>query len=742
MPAFVYRPAGRGVRFRPPRVRVYRRRCHAPLSGRRPRFGRAAFDPRVSAREMRWACNGELSTLSLTVQLGAGVGLPERLRPERAERRTGVGDGVVLTRPVSADGRLSAVAEELFCGTIGRVRPLIAAGPDREAFEATAYGPELRLRQKAVSGQWCKTVARDDAELAGEADPGGARRGAVAATDLPAVFNPGGSPNATAAGFRLATIHDHPAVGAEHNRCRAFETPDRRAGAGGAVAAVHWSAAAALRSLIEYVDDYDAVSPATDWAAIERLLDGAPLGEVAVEGLSLLEAVRAVLLPLGFAFALEPWRAPAAWGGPVPPTDTDKHRLIVFRLHRSGRRRCPYAAPVHGGNVAAGSRAGQRAQVQRLDFVRDARRVANAVTVVGDLRRRQAVLEFTPDPEARELHPFWDLDAHDLADWANADGVVDPRSDPPWTQAAQETFFKRYNDGTEHPLYRHVFRTFAWNEDGALAPVIEVAADLGGFGAADGVNWVRRPRPVGRTFLHDEGEARVRTYPATVQLGIDGDADSWVPCPAAVLPDRAGVTIARAALHDWYPYDRHDVPQALRDLYGSTGSAPVSYLTALHNALTGGAGPKLRLRLIGSIECDEAVRGVAPRRAGGAWPWPAERVVRAPDRFRWRDVAEGAFALGADRHDARDDRAAAAAAAAALRAAGEHCRGRGSLRLRGIVRAFRPGDAVGQTAGRRFDLSVDAPGGRAGPVITAVRYDFRTAAGKTELVLAAPGETP
>jgi len=671
MPAFVYRPAGRGVRFRPPRVRVYRRRCHAPLSGRRPRFGRAAFDPRVSAREMRWACNGELSTLSLTVQLGAGVGLPERLRPERAERRTGVGDGVVLTRPVSADGRLSAVAEELFCGTIGRVRPLIAAGPDREAFEATAYGPELRLRQKAVSGQWCKTVARDDAELAGEADPGGARRGAVAATDLPAVFNPGGSPNATAAGFRLATIHDHPAVGAEHNRCRAFETPDRRAGAGGAVAAVHWSAAAALRSLIEYVDDYDAVSPATDWAAIERLLDGAPLGEVAVEGLSLLEAVRAVLLPLGFAFALEPWRAPAAWGGPVPPTDTDKHRLIVFRLHRSGRRRCPYAAPVHGGNVAAGSRAGQRAQVQRLDFVRDARRVANAVTVVGDLRRRQAVLE-----------------------------------------------------------------------DGALAPVIEVAADLGGFGAADGVNWVRRPRPVGRTFLHDEGEARVRTYPATVQLGIDGDADSWVPCPAAVLPDRAGVTIARAALHDWYPYDRHDVPQALRDLYGSTGSAPVSYLTALHNALTGGAGPKLRLRLIGSIECDEAVRGVAPRRAGGAWPWPAERVVRAPDRFRWRDVAEGAFALGADRHDARDDRAAAAAAAAALRAAGEHCRGRGSLRLRGIVRAFRPGDAVGQTAGRRFDLSVDAPGGRAGPVITAVRYDFRTAAGKTELVLAAPGETP
>ena len=132
------------------------------------------------------------------------------------------------------------------------------------------------------------------------------------------------------------------------------------------------------------------------------------------------------------------------------------------------------------------------------------------------------------------------------------------RSNPPWTQDNQETFFKRYNHGSDHQLYKHVYRTFVWNEDAALQPVIAAAPDLGDFGVGDGANWVRRPRPVGRTFLYDDAAARVRTYPAFVQLGIEGDEDSWIDIAAISLLDRAGLIITRQTLHDWYPYDRNE----------------------------------------------------------------------------------------------------------------------------------------------------------------------------------------
>jgi len=689
---------------------------------------------------MHWGCNGELSTLTVRFQLGRNAGqLASRLRPEQADGRIDIGDGIVLTQPLRAENPLVCADQEFFRGCVGRIRPVIQANPDREAFEATAYGPEIRLRGKAVGGQWCKTIQRDDAEMAGEAEPADARRAAVMATDLPVIFNEGGRPNATSRDFRLGRIYDHDGVSVEYNECKVFEAPGRTINSDDSeVQAVYWTAYTALRSLVEYVDDYDAISPHTDWPTIRNLLGGVPVGQVVVEGMNLLEAIRAVLLPVGFGFALEPWTRRLSWGGPIAPTYTDKHRLIVFSLRGRGRRRYPHMAPVHGGNVAADSRAGQRAQVQGLDFARDARHVANHVTVVGDCRRRQAVLEFVPGADGRDLHPLWDTETHDLADWINGDGVVDPRSNPPWTQANQEAFFERYNFGADHPLYKHVFRTFVWNEDAALLPVIEATPELSDFGTGDGSNWVRRPRPVGRTFLFDESAARIRTYPAMVQLGIDGDSDSWITIPASPLADRAGMTITRASLHDWFPYDRNDVPEALRNQYGSTGSTPVSYLTALYNALAQTDGPKLRLRLIGSIECDQAAKSTAERTAGATWPFLARRVIRADSRFRWRDVADDPFGLGADRHDTRDDRAAAADHASAVRDALEHCLGRGRMLLRGIVRAFRPGHAVPRTQGRQVNLSVDGHPRRYWPIVMAVNYDFREGAGKTELLLETP----
>ena len=142
MTAVVHRSADRHARFRSPPAVVRRRRCHAPLGGQHPHFGRPTFDPRLRPRRVHWGCNGELSTLAVQYQLGAGSGeLAGRLRPGQAEQQLTVGDGVVLTQPVGPGSMFAGWQQELFRGTIGRVRPVIETGPDRETFEAVAYGP-------------------------------------------------------------------------------------------------------------------------------------------------------------------------------------------------------------------------------------------------------------------------------------------------------------------------------------------------------------------------------------------------------------------------------------------------------------------------------------------------------------------------------------------------------------------------------------------------------------------------
>lgn len=152
--------------------------------------------------------------------------------------------------------------------------------------------------------------------------------------------------------------------------------------------------------------------------------------------------------------------------------------------------------------------------------------------------------------------------------------------------------------------------------------------------------------------------------------------------------------------------------------------------------------PKLRLRLIGSIECDQAAKGTADRTASANWPFLARRVIRAESRFCWRDISADPFGLSAARHDTRDDRAAAASYASSVRDASQHCLGQGRLLLRGIVRAFRPGDTVPATQERLVNLSVDGQQREYWAVVTAVNYDFREGAGKTELVLETPAPGP
>ena len=743
----VHDPGDRGAVFRPPTLRVHRR-AYRSGSGDTPQFLAERPDDRIVPQTMEWASNGRISTLAVRYVLGAdpatGAG---RVRPEHADARLDIGDSLRLVERI--DGR----RVEWFCGLLTQVHPIIQSNPDLESYEAIASGPEIRLAAKVVSGQWVKTVARDDAEMAGTAAAADARRAAVAASYFPAVFNEAGLPNATGESFRLGALFDHAAIGPANNGCKVFEVPGRTGSAEGSqVAAEHWTAYAALRSLIEWVDDYDVISPWTDWAAIGEALDGVVLPEVSVDGLTLLEALRTILLPVGFGFALTPWAEREPWPNAYTrPSATDKHRLIVFPLRRGDgdERDGPLRlnlASVDGGAVTIVSPAGQAANVQRIEQVRDARGVANDVTVVGDVLRRQVSLSFTHESSQRDLHPLWDTSVHSLADWATS-GHVEPMPLATTGDHTIETFDRRYNArGADHHLYMHVYRTFVWNEDGAFAALDMPAPDLAAMGLADEAgNWLRRRRPVGPTFVYDDAGGKGRTYAARVQMGVDGpDLErTWMDVPAAVLGDRAGFRIVQPVLmgcgaaETWRPYARAKGRtiggELIADAYGR-----YSFLTLLYNAVHEAGSPKIVFRLVGSVESDAHVLARAGRRADhSGWPLAARTLVRAPERFQRRDVYADPWGLGEDRRDLRDDTAAAAGYAAAIRESAEHCMGHGSVVLRGLHRQIAPGRTVEATGPRRFDFDTDGRGtaGGHGPIVVAVTYDFREGAGKTELAL-------
>lgn len=719
MSTYEFHPRDRGVAYRPPTMRVYHSRVVASADD--ATLGPSWLGPeRADAwRPLRlaWQANGRATTLTLQRQLGVG---PGKIRPDRPENLD-IADGDMI-RLVQADGRSSI---EWFRGYVAERQIDIEA--DAERCTITAYGPELRLKGKIVSGRWHKTAGADDLEISGTLSSDETTGANVFSSDLPVVFNEAGLANASKSDWRLADYQ--PAT----PRCKVFEAPGRKVVKDGAVTveAGHWTACTALRSLVERFDGYDVISPHTPWEHIAALLDETPIGEVRVEGMDLGAALGAVLAPVGFGFALEPW----AVGGGADEEGLARHRLIVFALHGSGPTKAPRLGAAGEGNVAIDSAEGRRAEVQRLSFVRDAAAIANDVTVIGDQKRVQVVLEFHNNSATRDLHPLWDTTTHDLDDWASG-GVVDPWQ---WSDGGYytfDTFAEKYNrGGTDHWPNRHVFRSFAWNEDAAFTSIISKTPDLTAYGLGQTGQYIRRPRPLASTFTYDSDGLKVRVHPRKVQLGIVGDDESWIDAPAGIWNDRAGFTIATSLLGgnvgdgQWYPYAGHrQFPPAYRNLH---------YLTLLHNALRDAGTYKLRLRLIGSIECDRAVRGLAPRRIDSAWPFRAARAVRLPARFRWQEVQDtlvsGAETAGID------DAAAAAQYAERLRDTAEDCRGHGSILLRYLTRSYVVGDSVGATSGRVVDLHVDGGRGRYQPVVTGVVWHFEQDANKTELMLDSAG---
>lgn len=730
MTAIVWASAPTGCEYRPPSFRLYVATAVAPPQADVP--GRAEWLDETIAEywmpvRMTWPAGGRPSALTLRRVLGAG---PGKAFTDRADESLLAGGARVRLTEVT-NGSAASVEREWFRGYVGQGRLLVDASDDGESCEVVAYGPELLLRGKVVSGQWHAATDLADALVDGSFDQGDLRRANTFQSHIPAVFNVGGMPNAVPAssgGIGAQWRLDSEAL-ASSAGSRVFDAPGRIVRAEGLTyQAEMWDAASAIRSIVEMVDDYAVISPAS-LGMLPRGLGDFVMGEVSVEGLSLIEAIAAVVEPIGYGYCIEPWA-----------DSHGRHALRVFELRGSvsgSRVRRPFMAPITGQGVRATDLDAQRAEVQRIEFIRDNRNVFNDVTVLGSLRRKQVSLAFAGT--GGDLGPAWDTDEHDLSDWAT-DDVIDPLQ---WTASPSVTvgaFDERYTYGAASSIDgRHAFRSFAWNEDGALLGVTGQMGDLSNFGIAGDGQYMRRPRPVGPTLLRDDA-AKVRNLPPQVLLGIAGDESSWIQVPAVIWTDRAGFTLPVNPLWRWYPYACEQArnlvsgQQTLFEKYGGYG-----YLTLLNNALSGGS-VALTMKLVGSIECDQGVIGRAPRRSGSSWPVVARKVVRAGDRFRRLDVPTGAdpFSLSADRHDTRDDTAEAEACAGEIRAAMEDETGHGSIVLRHVTRAYSPGDVIPGTRGRRIDLTVSGSEGTRAAVVVGVNWNLRPGLCKTELLLDTP----
>ncbi|NLF32497.1 MAG: hypothetical protein GX591_16600 [Planctomycetes bacterium] len=711
-----------GPMISPPRLRVLWRPVAARGDGA-PAWGEQTACPTIAPGRLRWGADGAMTTLTLECRLGRGPRRSKSYGADREDVWPSAGDRIDLVDDADA-------AAGWFAGHVGQESILIQSGGDAERRDLVAYGPELRLRGRAVHGQWCKTPEADDWQRDGVLTAARAVRENTFLADLPAVFNLGGRPNASTG--TAWTLSESPCLSEPCGRV--FEPAGRCIrGAGGdeAIAAAHWTVAAALRSLVEYVDNYEVISPRTDWAAIEAVLGGAVLGEVAVEGLSLLEAMGRLLGPAGFGFCLEPWS-----DGQTYADGASRHVLRVFARH--GRRPLGRPPVLGGGGADTASAAGRAAAVQRLEFLRDSHNVCNDVQVIGALRRVQVCLTFDPRGGASDLHPAWDTAAHDLAAWA-VGGVIpemDVLANAVGATVDAAAFLRRYSRaGAENLAYFDVFRTFVWNEDGAYRPLVAAEPDLSGLlGTAA---YVRRPRPLGPTLLRAAAGTGSGVLPAYVELGVAGDDDAWILLPEArVLPDRAGFTLNAARLDACYPYAGAD--PVLRARYGGR-LGKFSLATLLYNALRtdGGGGDRAaRFRLVGTIESDAAVVGRSGYRLESTWPFKATRIDYRGDRFAAAAVAEGGNPSGREAITL-DDTADADACAGRIREAAGDAMGHGSIMLRTLTRSVRPGMAWTRTAGRQVSLAVGAGASRAAEVVGVV-WNFAEGAGKTELILDSP----
>ena len=696
-----------------------------------PAWAAEATDDRWEPLQIRMGANGELSTLTLRRILGASYGQAAE-EPEDA--------GTLHGKRVRL---VDDSANEWFAGYTGQDSLLIQADPQHEDVRVTVYGPDWRLSQKVVSRQFHITEDVEDEIYPDTHSISDYRRSETYQSDLPIVFNPVGVDKD---GLRrpLGNMFDDDfswSLGTTYNDaergCAVFDAPGRKAAKFGdnpVFEAELWTAHKALRSLVEYFDDGDVISNThTEWNAIKTKLGATTtIGEVDVEGMNLLEAIRAILLPLGFGFS-------------VTPYSDDNNGSFAHKLHVENLRNAGTKIALDLGQKGYGvTDAYGASEIKRLDFLRDGHNIRNEVTVIGSPTMVQVEFEYDPEHSIQDLRPLWKTGWDDLGDY-DTDNVIDPRNG----SVDWETFRDKYTlKGDSHKEYRHVFRSFALNEDNAFGVLIRDGSDMpiipdlpGDWGIGDGYDCLRRPRPIGPMLVWDDANQTIYRKPQIV-LRIEAgssnyDADISKYCD--VWTDRAGITINGGLKGDFIEYDDDGLVGEVWCPFAGHTSAPTalqetSYLTLLHNAIRGAGTYRLHILVRGSIEDDTCVKSTATKQASRAMPLLAQHVVRMGQfrKVRTADDLDGT-------EDTRDDSTACAAYATALRNAMEDELGIGSIMVPFVTRtldgqALRPLIGVTGTTGRVIGFDVDGGAEVNYPLIRSVVTTFGNTQ-VTELVL-------
>lgn len=759
----------RGALFRPPTMRIFRRRVITSSPDADPgdqqytvpswsnRFPETYWYP----LSLRWGSNGQLSTLRIKVVLGQGTG---KSRQRAEDDHCSPGDRVDLIQMAAGDGPKEKFEKTWFTGYIGQEAMLIQAHPDVESVTLTAYGPELLLSHKVITGMWNPKTSQSLEAMKGTLTAAAAIRKNVWEAHLPVIMNPNGRGNAwggntsaegeeagqVALNWQLASNTEAPhgyESSVENNKCKVFTSPGATAGE---LESTHWTAYTALRSVVEWVDNYphNVISyPRTNWKAIEDILGDTPIGQVNLTGKNLLQAMNAILVPAGFGFALEPWA-----------DQRGEHRLIVFKLHDPASFAKVNMAPIVGGNVEMTDACGQRAMVQRVDYLRDNHNVKNHIIVMGDTMITERSLDFHEDAATRDLHPAWNTSLFLMTPYCAVNNTMGG-NDQNWASPGKrDEWRERYTlKGSAFLSYAHIYRTFAWNEDGGLSSVIHNGAtppipylpDLANYSPKSDAEYaMRRPRPTLPRVKHIDssvaGTSGALTAPL-VLLGIVGDDDSWIVAPDdsyTLNPHRCSIRFKHHDLALWRPWQQNphlSGGNRLAKLYGG-----LNFATALRNTLSND-GDKLRIRLTAGFEMDDAVTYTLPRALDSSWPFDSRVAILMPKRWKYRDIDGSTSSSGGSA--VVDDGTADPITsehpmfdyAVNARDTLEDATGHGSVVLRGLHRAYYPGQGLRKLSGREIDLAL--PGRRGlkvdaiAPIIAGITWHFTGGANKTELLL-------
>ena len=660
---------------------------------------------------MSEADGGEYSTLTLSLELGADPVDPTNYPQKHADKIKPIAPGsrvrlVGIDPPTLTQGVVRAT---WFVGYVGQENILIQGSPQAEAYNLTVYGPEWLADGGVVVGRAMVTSEeeRDVFHRFGINQP------QLFTDQGKCIFNEGGRPN-----MSRYTSAWNP-FGITTESCRGnihfFVPSDRKIMNNGEVLeeSQYWTAFDAIQHIVALWGGVPGpISTKTDWLAIFKTLDGLIIKETDVDGLPIMQAIRAILGPLGYGFRLD-----------VTPDNEGKHALYVYALHAPKKGKTPYLPPIGTKSTSAN---GGRGEVNRVEVLSDSHNIRNAVAVIGGQEKIQFNFTFQKSVTDRWLHPMWSESSHEIPLTGGRFAIAQ--------LATNSDFHENYHTtGKNFFTNRNVFRTFILNEDYGGLDYSWYKAD----GLPDMTQLETSPtnskRPFGALLVRD---AASNAYlKPIVKFGAVSDSVYYevdVSGDFEILKDRAGVRLKKdfytahkkGRAEAWLPFENVDeAPEELRGL---------SYLGLLADALTGSDTYQFLITVHATIGASHPFADEdAVKSTTSPLHLTRERVVRVPTLQK--NTLKGT-ALGGE--DTRNDINRLIAMGNVIESADDNAAGNASLMLN-LTAAYPPGTVIPQTSGRVVNLAIDSQRTQYAPVVRRCTHHFGET-NMTEVLLDSP----